>query len=46
MSTSRPSSAVTAGPLPLYGTWAMFTPATVLKYSTARWLVLPGPAEA
>ena len=45
-STSRARIAVIAGPLPLYGTWVMSTPTVILNSSTARWLVLPGPAEA
>ena len=38
---------VTAGPVPLYGTCTiLMPPASMLKYSVARWLAAPLPPEA
>src|SRR3954468_6171326 len=36
--------ATVAGAPLLYGTWFIFTPASMARYSNARWLVLPDDA--
>ena len=43
--TSPLRMAVTAGVLPLYGTWVMFMPVASWNSSAARWPGLPAPAE-
>jgi len=43
--TSPPSSAVTAGALPLNGTCSSLTPASPAKYSPARWVIVVLPDE-
>ena len=40
-----PTRPISAGPLPLYGTWTMSTFASRLKYSPARCAALPLPNE-
>jgi len=34
-----------AGPVPLYGTWVIFTPASMSKSSVARCVMPPLPVE-
>ena len=43
--TSPAMSAVSAGALPLYGTWTMLVPVRSLKSSAAMCCVVPAPAE-
>ena len=41
--TSPATTASSAGPPPLYGTWTKFVPVSSLKSSTPRWTTLPVP---
>ena len=42
----RPASrSVSIGPVPRYGMWVMNMPATIFRYSIARWPALALPAE-
>src|SRR5258705_3725278 len=45
ISTSPDSTAVVAGPAPLYGTWVTATSAYCFNISIERWLVVPTPLE-
>ena len=42
---SPESSAIAAGPPPLYGTCTSFVPVMLLKSSPVRWLIAPLPLE-
>jgi len=44
--TWPPSSAISAGPVPLKGTWVMFTPACRFTITPTRWVEAPMPPEA
>ena len=37
-------ASISAGPVPLYGIWAILTPAMVRNSSNAMWVELPWPA--
>ena len=43
---SPPTSDITAGPPPLYGTCTIFVPVWFMNFAVARWLALALPAEA